>query len=237
MAIASRWRYRAARIRSRCSKRLLLLAKRAPIEFSVCAFTVEQGKFLRPIEPMGEYLKSRGVDWTYHRDNPSLRLLEEQPDHGCDLCSRYRRRAVYRDRPRPGRERDRVRPHRRRFLRIVPAQRAVHRPRQRAAGDHVLAREGFPADSSAGVCDGGHHQHVSRNRWARRSCRAAVRSEPARCASRYASLFSEIEKDYPHLKETLLSAMGNLEPSRLLDPRYLDLGGTSEPELLPILHD
>ena len=24
-----------------------------------------------------------------------MRLLEEQPDHGCDLCSRYRRRAVY----------------------------------------------------------------------------------------------------------------------------------------------
>ena len=28
---------------------LPLLAKRAPVEFSVCAFTVEQGKFLRPI--------------------------------------------------------------------------------------------------------------------------------------------------------------------------------------------
>src|SRR5579863_5742583 len=51
---------------------LLLLARRAPIQFSVCAFTVEQGKFLRPIEPLGEYLKARGVDWTYHRDNPSL---------------------------------------------------------------------------------------------------------------------------------------------------------------------
>src|SRR5580700_11078291 len=74
---------------------LLLLAKRAPIQFSVCAFTVEQGKFLRPIEPLGDYLKARGVDWTYHRDNPSIRLLEEQPDHGCDLCSRFRRRAVY----------------------------------------------------------------------------------------------------------------------------------------------
>jgi hypothetical protein len=46
------------------------------------------------------------------------------------------------------------------------------------------------------------------------------------------SLFSEIEKDYPHLKETLLSAMGNLEPSRLLDPRYLDLGAPGEPALL-----
>ena len=28
-------------------------------------------------------------------DNPSVRLIDEQPDHGCDLCSRFRRRAVY----------------------------------------------------------------------------------------------------------------------------------------------
>jgi len=74
---------------------LLLLAKRAPVEFSVCAFTVEQGKFLRPVEPLGDYLRGRGIAWTYFRDKPSLRLLEDQPDHGCDLCSRYRRRAVY----------------------------------------------------------------------------------------------------------------------------------------------
>src|SRR5256885_5277669 len=74
---------------------LLLLQKRAPIDFSVCAFTVEQGKFLQSIEPIGEYLKGRGIPWTYFRDAPSLQLLEDQPDHGCDLCSRYRRRAVY----------------------------------------------------------------------------------------------------------------------------------------------
>ncbi len=74
---------------------LLLLQKRAPIDFSIRTFTVEQGKFLSSIEPVGEYLKQRGIDWTYFRDEPSLRLLEEQPGHGCDLCSRYRRRAVY----------------------------------------------------------------------------------------------------------------------------------------------
>src|SRR5512132_3132088 len=51
---------------------LLLLQKRAPIDFSVCAFTVEQGKFLRPIEPMGEWLKSRGIPWTYYRDAASF---------------------------------------------------------------------------------------------------------------------------------------------------------------------
>ena len=43
---------------------LLLLQKRAPVDFSVCSFTVEQGKFLRPIEPIGEYLKQRGIPWT-----------------------------------------------------------------------------------------------------------------------------------------------------------------------------
>src|SRR5215469_12156826 len=74
---------------------LLLLQKRAPVQFSVCAFTVEQGKFLSPIEPMGEYLKLRGVPWTYYRDAAAFRLLDEHPDHGCDLCSRFRRRAVY----------------------------------------------------------------------------------------------------------------------------------------------
>src|SRR5580765_3080861 len=72
---------------------LLLLRDRAPVRFTVCAFTIEQGKFLRPIEPMGDYLKARGIDWTYHVDNPSIRLIDEQPDHGCDMCSRFRRRA------------------------------------------------------------------------------------------------------------------------------------------------
>jgi tRNA 2-thiocytidine biosynthesis protein TtcA len=74
---------------------LMLLQKRAPIRFSLCAFTIEQGKFTSPMEPVGEYLKSRGVEWTYFTDGPSLRLIDEQPDHGCDMCSRFRRRAVY----------------------------------------------------------------------------------------------------------------------------------------------
>ena len=56
---------------------------------------MEQGKFLRPIEPLGEWLKARNIDWTYYHDKPSFKLLAEQPRHGCDLCSRYRRRAVY----------------------------------------------------------------------------------------------------------------------------------------------
>jgi tRNA 2-thiocytidine biosynthesis protein TtcA len=56
---------------------LRMLARKAPIEFSVFAFTIEQGKFLRPIEPLGEWLKAHDVDWTCYRDGPSHRLLDE----------------------------------------------------------------------------------------------------------------------------------------------------------------
>ena len=121
---------------------LLLLQKRAPIDFSVCAFTVEQGKFLRPIEPLGEYLKQRGIPWTYYRDAPSLpaargaarpRLRPVQPlppPRRIRNCARARR------------QRDRLRPHRRRFLRGPAAQHDVHRQAQRAAAGDPLRATG-----------------------------------------------------------------------------------------------
>ena len=50
--------------------------------------------------------------------------------------------------------------------------------------------------------------------------------------------FAELEQDYPHLKENMLSAMGNIEPQRLLDVRYLntDLTEDASPStLFPIV--
>jgi tRNA 2-thiocytidine biosynthesis protein TtcA len=41
-------------------------------------------------------------------------------------------------------------------------------------------------------------------------------------------MFGEIEKDHPHLKETLLSAMGKIDTGRLLDTRFLDLDSANE---------
>lgn len=71
------------------------LSRRSPVKFSLFAFTIEQGKFVRPIEPLREMLAKRGISWTYYRDEPSFQLLTDEPGHGCDTCSRYRRRAVY----------------------------------------------------------------------------------------------------------------------------------------------
>jgi tRNA 2-thiocytidine biosynthesis protein TtcA len=54
-------------------------------------------------------------------------------------------------------------------------------------------------------------------------------------------MFGELEREHPHLKETMLSAMGNVDTGRLLDTRFLDLDGapgeteTQARELFPIV--
>ncbi len=205
---------------------LLLLQQRAPIHFTVCAFTVEQGKFLSPIEPVGDYLRARGVDWTYVQDNPSLTLLTEQPDHGCDLCSRFRRRAVYeiarnlganviafghtaddfcesflRNAMFTGRlsALPPVTWSKKREFRLI-------RPLVYVTEDQTRA---FAASLGAPIIPCGCSQKTGT---VRRSLR---------------DIFAGLEKEHPFLKETLLSAMANIDTGRLLDTRFLDLDGTT----------
>jgi tRNA 2-thiocytidine biosynthesis protein TtcA len=214
---------------------LLLLEKRAPVQFSVCAFTVEQGKFLRPIEPLGEYLRQKGVAWTYYRDKPSFRLLKEQPDHGCDLCSRYRRRAVYEIARGLGANviafghtaddfceaflRNSL------FTGRLSALPAVTHSRDREfrlirpllfVSEEVTRR--FIDTLGAPVVPCGCSQKTG-------TVRRALRD-----------LFAGLEKEYPYLKENMLAAMGNLQPERLLDVRFLDLDAaeTADDNLLPL---
>src|ERR1051325_2550704 len=221
---------------------LLLLEKRAPIDFSVCAFTVEQGKFLRPIEPLGEYLKQRGVPWTHYRDAPSLQLLEDQPDHGCDLCSRYRRRAVYEIAHELGANviafghtaddfceallRNTM------FTGKLGALPPVTWSRKR---EYRLIRPLVFVE-----------EEITRAYAESRGvpvvpCGCSQRTGTVRRALR--DLFAELEREYPYLKENIRSAMGNVDTGRLLDPRFLDLGDgpaprngrARDPELFPIV--
>ena len=216
---------------------LLLLQKRAPIDFTVCAFTIEQGKFLSPIHPIGEYLKSRGIDWTYVQDAPSLNLLTEQPDHGCDVCSRFRRRAVYEIARELGANviafghtaddfcesflRNAM------FTGRISALPPVTWSSKR---DFRLIRplvyvteeitRAFAASLGAPVIPCGCSQKTG-------TVRRTLRD-----------IFSELEQDHPFLKETLLSAMGKIDTGRLLDPRFLDLeAGTDEAGFLPDEHE
>jgi tRNA 2-thiocytidine biosynthesis protein TtcA len=216
---------------------LLLLVERAPIHFSVCAFTVEQGKFLRPIEPLGEYLKQRRIDWTCYRDNPSFRLLDEQPDHGCDLCSRYRRRAVYQ------------------IARGLGANVIAFGHTADDFCESLLRNTMFTGRlSSLPAITYSRDKEFRLIRplvYVTEEITAAYAESlgapliPCACSHRTGTvrrslrdIFRELEQDYPDLKQNMLSAMGNINPDRLLDTRYHDLENgppAPEPELFPIL--
>ena len=214
---------------------LLLLQKRAPIHFSVCAFTVEQGKFLSPIQPFGEYLKRRGVPWTYYKDQPSFRLIDEQPEHGCDLCSRYRRRAVYevakgldanviafghtaddfceaflRNAMFTGR------------LSALPAVTYSAKKDFRLIRPLVYVSEAITAAYAASL---------------------GVPVIPCGCSQKTGTVrqslrgfFKELEQGHPYWQESMLSAMGNIQTERLLDPRFLDLEAAQAQEAPEVLH-
>jgi tRNA 2-thiocytidine biosynthesis protein TtcA len=216
---------------------LLLLRKRAPVDFTVCAFTVEQGKFLRPIEPLGEYLKARGVPWTYFRDAPSLRLIEEQPGHGCDLCSRYRRRAVYEIADGLGANviafghtaddfceallRNTLFTGR---LSALPPVTTSRNRRYRLIRPLVFVREEIT------------RAYAEARGFPLVPCGCSQKTGTVRRELR--GLFANLEIEHPHLFENILSAMGNVDTGRLLDPRFFAADGPAAgPEPPPAVTD
>ncbi|HEY3836936.1 MAG TPA: PP-loop domain-containing protein, partial [Bryobacteraceae bacterium] len=64
-------------------------------------------------------------------------------------------------------------------------------------------------------------------------CGCSLRTGTVRKSLR--GMFAELEAEYPHMQETMLSAMGKVELSRLLDTRYLDHMVESETEADPEL--
>ena len=64
--------------------------------------------------------------------------------------------------------------------------------------------------------------------WVRPLCRAAARKKPAPSAALCAIFSPNSKKNILFLKESLLSATGNIETSRLLDTRFLDLEGNRD---------
>lgn len=214
---------------------LLLLQKRAPIDFTVCAFTVEQGKFLAPVAAVGEYIRSKGVEWTCHTDNPSLRLLEEQPGHGCDICSRFRRRAVYQIARGLGANviafghtaDDLCESLLRNILYTgrISSLPALTYSKQR---DFRLIRPLIyvTEEITRGYCESKGIPVVP--------CGCSLRAGTVRRGIR--ETIAEWEREHPRLRENILSAMGNINPGRLLDTRYLDPEGEIDEAEAPALN-
>lgn len=208
---------------------LLLLQKRAPIDFEVSAFTIEQGKFLSPMAPFKEYLEKKGVPWHYITDEASMRLLEEQPDHGCDMCSRYRRRAVYD------------------IAREIGANVVALGHTADDFCESLLRNAMFTGRLSAlpAVTHSAKKEfrlirplvYVSEEITSQFAQNLIAPVIPCGCSQKTGTvrrslrdIFAELRQEHPHIQENLLTAMGNIQTDRLLDRRFLpkEAGGSGE---------
>ena len=68
---------------------------RTPFPFELIAVTVEQGKFTAPVRALRAQIERLGVPWIVRDEPATLRLVRDGVVHGCDVCSRHRRRALY----------------------------------------------------------------------------------------------------------------------------------------------
>ena len=69
--------------------------RRAPFPYEVVAVTIEQGKFKAPIRALEPQIRALGVPWELRDEPATLELVANGVLHGCDVCSRHRRRALY----------------------------------------------------------------------------------------------------------------------------------------------
>jgi tRNA 2-thiocytidine biosynthesis protein TtcA len=74
---------------------LVAYRKRAPFPYDLVAVTVEQGKFKLPIHALDDVIRNLGVEWVLREDSTTLDLVARDVPHGCDVCSRHRRRHLY----------------------------------------------------------------------------------------------------------------------------------------------
>src|SRR5687768_5203179 len=75
---------------------LVAYRRRAPFPYELVAITIEQGKFKAAIEGLERQIRKLGVEWIVRDDRTTLDLVAKGVVHGCDVCSRHRRRALYR---------------------------------------------------------------------------------------------------------------------------------------------
>lgn len=219
---------------------LLLLQKKSPMQYTLHAFTVEQGKFTRPIEPLAEYFKERNIPWTYYRDEPSFQLLANDPDHGCDLCSRYRRRAVYEVAATLGANVVALGHTADDFCESL-LRNTLYTGRLSAlpAVTHSRSRDFRIIRPLVYVSEEVTSSYAYRHAMPIIPCKCSHRTGTVRRSLR--EFLDKTKKKHPHVLENILSAMSRIDTDRLLDQRFLDCDegdsfpAAQKPDLLPVL--
>lgn len=210
------------------------LQRRAPVRFELVAVNIDQGYPGYRQDVVEDYLKREGYE--YHMaSNPTYEIMQhklEPGTTGCSLCSRLRRGTLYRLAVDLGATKIALGHHAddllvtlllsiffRGELRTMPPRlisddkrNVVIRPLCYIYEDEIrqyAAAKGFPVIS----------------------CASPYCEDETNFRPQMKRLLNQLEQQYPRLKNSMLAALGKVNLSHLMDPRYLSLNGTEAVEM------
>ena len=207
---------------------LLLLQKRAPIDFTVCAFTVEQGKFLRARRrPSANTSKASASTGPITPTTPPSGSSKRSPTTAATSAAASaaapstRSRAASAPTSSPSATPPTISANRCSATSSTPAASVRCPPSPgRARSDFRLIRPLIyvTEEITRALVESKGVPVVP--------CGCSLRTGTVRRGIREA--IADWEREHPHLRENILSAMGNINHGRLLDTRYLDPDGEIE---------
>jgi tRNA 2-thiocytidine biosynthesis protein TtcA len=203
---------------------LRALQARAPISFDLVAVHLDQGQPGYDGAPLARWLEAEGVEHKILHENTYAIVTDKVPEGKtyCSLCSRLRRGILYRAASELGCNKVALGHHRDDALETLllnlffGGKLASMPPRYRTDdGRFVVVRPlAYAAESDLAA-------FAERRGFPILPCRLCGSQENAQ-RKRMKALLAQLELENPTLRQTMLAALGNVNPSHLYDGRLRD---------------
>ena len=210
---------------------LLKLRERAPLSFELVAVNLDQRHPGYPEHVLPDFLKALGVPFRIEvQDTYSVvkRLIPEG-ETMCSLCSRLRRGALYRVARELGATKIALGHHRDDILEtfflnlFFGGKMKAMSPKLRSDdGRHVVIRP------LAYVAEPDLQAYADMKQFPIIPCDLCGTQEQLQ-RKRMKRLLDDLERDIPHVRSSVLSAMGNVRPSHLVDRELFDFAALAAP--------
>lgn len=199
---------------------LLRRAQRiAPFDFDIFAFHLDQGHPGFPVEKIDSYLASSGVDYAIERRD-TYSIVEAKLEPGatpCSLCSRLRRAILYDAAVRHGCNKLALGHHREDLVHTTllnlfySGMLATMPPKLRSDDDRITVIRPLATCGEQEIIEFSNLEEFPIV-----PCMLCGRGKDLK-RERVARLVTELEKEIPDIRRSIVAALGNVRPSHLLD--------------------